>query len=391
MKSGYLPSMPKFTGTIQIDETFFKESQKGSRKLVSYVKEEKREPRYGRIPSKMGTMGNEFATVVCMTDLRGYSVAKLVSLGKLTTEAFYDLFDEYIENPTFICTDANNIYKEYCKLKNYPHYIKPSNYLEVINKHGYITPSRTDDELAKKQDKDNQKVLLRLYWDNLIDYIDNNGGLGYTEFYHIKNANTLSLAYVNQFHSELKRHIEYNTKGVSTKYLEDYVGFYTFVRNWRVSNGHYPSSKTDAESILVDILKGRTTYTTADLNNAELNIPKASGQYMAMLKKKTTELRKAVGDEYVKFDSEDRVVSFNKRQFLESLPKCKLEVLRRKYKIDCHWPKFSVVGALCKQDGIENDILNLIYENKAAKHSEEDELAIKDRIYAAEKYGHYAV
>ena len=128
--------MPKLTGTIQIDETFFRESQKGSRKLVSYVKDEKREPRYGRIPSKMGTMGNEFANVVCMTDLRGYSVAKLVSLGKLTVEAFYDLFDEYIENPTFICTDANTVYKEYCKLKNYPHYIKPSNYLEVINKHG---------------------------------------------------------------------------------------------------------------------------------------------------------------------------------------------------------------------------------------------------------------
>lgn len=50
--------MPKLSGIIQVDETFFRETQKGSRKLESTVKGEKRLPRYGRRPSKYGVMGN---------------------------------------------------------------------------------------------------------------------------------------------------------------------------------------------------------------------------------------------------------------------------------------------------------------------------------------------
>ena len=55
---------PKLSGVIQMDETFIRESQKGHNlELVSYIKGEIREPRYGRKPSKLGTMGPEFATV----------------------------------------------------------------------------------------------------------------------------------------------------------------------------------------------------------------------------------------------------------------------------------------------------------------------------------------
>ena len=44
---------PVLTGIIQIDETFIRESQKGSRNLESYIdKKDIREPRYGRMPSK---------------------------------------------------------------------------------------------------------------------------------------------------------------------------------------------------------------------------------------------------------------------------------------------------------------------------------------------------
>ena len=39
--------MPKLKGVIQIDETFVRESQKGSRELLSYINGEKRTPRYG--------------------------------------------------------------------------------------------------------------------------------------------------------------------------------------------------------------------------------------------------------------------------------------------------------------------------------------------------------
>ncbi|MCI5754285.1 MAG: hypothetical protein MR033_06695 [Clostridiales bacterium] len=46
---------PKLMGVIQIDETVFRESQKGSRELVSYLKGVEREPLYGYKPSKYGS------------------------------------------------------------------------------------------------------------------------------------------------------------------------------------------------------------------------------------------------------------------------------------------------------------------------------------------------
>jgi len=67
-------SMPTLTGVIQIDETFTRESQKGSRCLKNYLPEKimDRLPRYGYQPSLLGTMGPEFCTVVTAIDSRGY-------------------------------------------------------------------------------------------------------------------------------------------------------------------------------------------------------------------------------------------------------------------------------------------------------------------------------
>ena len=116
--------MPKLNGIIQIDETFFRETQKGSRNLESTIKDEERLPRYGRRASKYGVMGNEFANVVCMVDLNGYVVAKVIGLGKLTKETFTSIFDDYIENPIYLCSDGNSVYKNYCEVKGIPLYIK---------------------------------------------------------------------------------------------------------------------------------------------------------------------------------------------------------------------------------------------------------------------------
>lgn len=48
-----------------------------------------------------------------MVDLKGYAVAKVVGLGKLTTETFTNLFDDYIEKPIYLCGDENNVYRDY--------------------------------------------------------------------------------------------------------------------------------------------------------------------------------------------------------------------------------------------------------------------------------------
>lgn len=94
--------MPKLNGVIQVDETFIRESQKGSRELVSYINGEERTARYGRVSSKYGIMGTEFATVTTAVDSSGYSVCKVTGLGKLTNEMFIDLFSYYFDNPTYM-------------------------------------------------------------------------------------------------------------------------------------------------------------------------------------------------------------------------------------------------------------------------------------------------
>ena len=112
--------VPTLTGVIQIDETFVRESQKGSKNLISYIKNEERLPRYGKIPSKYGITGSEFATITTAIDNRGYSICEVSGLGRLKEDIFYELFNEKIDYPTFICTDGNNVYSKYSELLNIP-------------------------------------------------------------------------------------------------------------------------------------------------------------------------------------------------------------------------------------------------------------------------------
>lgn len=77
-------------------------------------------------------MGSEFATVITAIDNRGYCVCKVASLGKLSTDIFYDFLHDYFDSPASLCSDANNIYEDYCQVANTPHCAHPSNFLKII-------------------------------------------------------------------------------------------------------------------------------------------------------------------------------------------------------------------------------------------------------------------
>ena len=311
--------MPKLSGVIQIDETFFRENQKGSKNLVSFVPNTDRKPRYGRVSSELGSMGNEFATVVCMVDSQGRVVAKMTSLGKLDVETFVNEFDEYIENPSYICADGNFVYSNYCGLKGYDLYVRPSDYVDTVNKATY-----------GKTPVEKEKILAELYKNKMIDYLHSRPSLSYEEFIRIKEVNGLSLSRVNQFHSYLKEHLKTETHGVTTKFLPDYIGTYVYIRNWSIKHGHVPVSSKDAEIILVDILKNGNAIKIADIVNAKIIDKKASNRYMHLLNQRTKEARALTGNDYFKFDSEDGVINFNLRHFLERIAQYKLDILRRK-------------------------------------------------------------
>ena len=96
----------------------------------------------------------------------------------------------------------------------------------------------------------------------------------YADFENIKKQNNLSLGRVNELHSDIKKFIYSDMTNVSTKYLKDYIGFFTYILNWRVEHGHYPTSKKDTEEIFIEILKTKVNYTITNVKEQELELPK---------------------------------------------------------------------------------------------------------------------
>lgn len=176
---------PKLSGVIQMDETFIRESQKGHNlELVSYIKGEIREPRYGYKPSKLGTMGPEFATVLTAVDSRGYCICKLVALGRAQTDSVIDLYEAHCVDAAYICTDGNYIYTDACDLLDVPHYVRPSNYTKILENAGYdFSRSGNDRDERKKR---NQMILENLYTGGEIDYIEHREDLSFAEFEKVK-------------------------------------------------------------------------------------------------------------------------------------------------------------------------------------------------------------
>jgi hypothetical protein len=118
------------------------------------------------------------------------------------------------------------------------------------------------------------------------------------------------------------------------------------------------------------------------MKKAKLDIPKTSDRYMDLLKEKTKEARRLTMNPYFKFDEEDNVISFDKRKFLEDLPKTRLNELCRKYKINIKWNKYPKISALLKEPTIGDEIILLINEYKHMKISKEDEEVINSMKYA---------
>lgn len=254
--------------------------------------------------------------------------------------------------------------------------------LSIIQSAGIIdintlsTPS--EKETAKKK---NKAIYSKLYKDGSIDYITGYH-YSYDDFIKIKKDNNLSLARVNQYHAELKEYIVVNRRNVATEYLNDYVGAYTYMHNWGIDNGHKPVTHTDAEVILIELLKGDTHITNKEINSKVVAFPKPTGRYEALLKERTEEMRKLTGNRYFKFDPEDNVSSFDLRQFLDNLPQSKFNQIRRKCKsVRAKWVRYAQTSAMLKEPNIKQYIADVCFND--GRIDEEDVNASKGRKYSA--------
>lgn len=378
---------PKLIGVIQMDESFLRESQKGHNlELFSYVSGLERLPRYGYQPSKLGTMGAEFANILTAIDDRGYCVCKAVALGKASPDHVVDLCEQHCAGVTYICSDANNIYDTACETLDIPHYVRPSNYNKILEQKGYLTAESGKPQEERR--RHNRALLERLYRQREIDFITHREDLTYAEFEEIKQKHGLSLARVNELHKDIKLMLAKKMTNVSTKYLPAYIGFFTFRRNWRVEHGRSPANRADAETILCDLLTRRVNLTRPELEEIKLDLPRPSGRAAQILKEKTEAARQITANKYFKFDAED-LPNFNTRAILLDAPRSRLNEIAKAHKFKGYSKMngWTLATEIAKLPDIEAILIDLITKYRHYELAEEDIKYLKSLRYKRHKSG----
>lgn len=186
----------------------------------------------------------------------------------------------------------------------------------------------------------------------------------------------MNLARVNSVHNEFKKAINTNKTNVSSKYLDKYIHFYTFIHNWGVKSGKYPSSTKDAEDILIYILKNtkNTVYTQKDFDNEVMTLPMPTSKYHNLLAAMTSEARKEFNNKYLKFNEEDRVYDFKKRDYLLDCPDSWVKEVARQHGIPYAKKvnKFNMVTQILKLEDIDSIIIQLLLKEKKIHIDAED-------------------
>jgi len=158
----------KLDGIIEADETFMPISYKGHHKDFNFPRSAKHR---GTANTKRG-LSKELVCIPCVVNLDGKSIAKISNLGKPNIVSLSRVIQGRIERESIFVTDSLRSYLKISNDMNLNHIRIPR------NKHI-------------------------------------NGGF--------------NIQVVNSYHSRLKAMLTYNFKGVSTKYLNNYLVYHNFV------------------------------------------------------------------------------------------------------------------------------------------------------------------
>ena len=276
--------LPRLSGVIQIDEKYFRESQKGSRSLVNMVEPTKtRRKRRNYQASKAGIFGPEFVNVLCAVDSYGHWWAKPVCLGPMTMNEINDL-GNYIDEVAYICTDALSIYSFWCKEKKWKHYIEPSNYRKERQARGYIDTYDMYHTLTPEEYEKDRKINKQLYEDGIYPHIETERKLSYDELVAIRSKFNLGLNGVNSFHNVLEGNWNREKVG-STDYITHLVAKEVYLHNFRLYR-HMSSSNfnyNEAEEILCELIKftliNKNVPTSKDIENLTfMDLPRPSNK-----------------------------------------------------------------------------------------------------------------
>lgn len=92
-------------GTIEVDETYLLESEKGNKKLHL-----KRKARHRGEPSNLRGISHEQVCVVTTSDRKGHEIFKAVGHAKPTSDIIKETFGKSIGNQSIIYTDGISVY-----------------------------------------------------------------------------------------------------------------------------------------------------------------------------------------------------------------------------------------------------------------------------------------
>ena len=332
---------PRLSGVIQIDEKYLRETQKGSKHLVSFLDgKSKRNKRYRYYRSECGIFGPEFINVLCAVDDKGHYWAKCVSLGPMGMEALKD-FQKNINNVAYICTDSASIYSDWCKQQKVPfrHYVEPSGYRKERLARGYHNTDDINHTLTAEEFAINEKINRQMYKEKRYPHLENMGRpIGFDEFNTLKRKFGLGINAVNSFHSRFAKYLEHETQGVASKHLHDYVGAYTFLVNYKTAKQIKTFSLKDAENILVIMTKFTINRngapTRAELNTRTISdLPRPSARSVTDARNRIKKAREVIIDpmalKKAAYEGQDAEFIFNKAKFFRQLGTTRLNELAK--------------------------------------------------------------
>lgn len=335
---------PILTGIIQVDGTYFRESQKASNDLRSFIyKDRSRSARTFYMPSISGIYGPEFICCIAGIDSHSHVFAKCVSLGTPTYEEFKKTLDKYIKNPSFICSDGHYLYEDYCDEYSYIHHITPSTFKNdfVLSGGIYQNDKTHPSPLTQKDIENNEKVLRKLYEDRSAPHIRNSGYMTFEAYKTIvKNQGEkyFDLQRINEFHGDLKEHLVNTSKNVSSRLLQAYIALEVYLRNFKTDYGHSCGSKVnDYEIVFNDVLKYYNYDDYKSLLNNDIVPLEYNERANKQAQKRIFEAKELFNLDQDAFERKDAIEVpniFNKRKCFRSMSPHRINYLCRYFKID---------------------------------------------------------
>lgn len=195
------------SGIVEADETYFPISYKGNHKN-SKTFTMPRESRHRGHSVKKSGISFEQVCIPCAIDRKGNSIAKIGKLGKVSNDCLEGILGKSIKDNSIVCTDKEQAYRKYARKHNH------------------------------------ELIQLNM---------------------HETRKGIYNIQHINSYHSLLKSFL-YKFKGVSTKYLNNYLIWHSF------ANCNHTAYKEKLRIMLSTVLAQNITVRNRELSHRE-NVP----------------------------------------------------------------------------------------------------------------------